>query len=192
VDEQGRELPDGEIGELACRGPYTIRGYYRAPTATGAAYTADGFYRMGDAVRKRGNYLYVEGRLKDLINRGGEKISCEEVENHLLAHPQIKNACVVAMPDPAYGEKACAFVMLAPDCELMLDDIKSFLLARRIAKFKLPERLEVVTSFPTSPAGKILRRELRRLIEAKLIAERIASRMDAPASGASTTGEVAT
>lgn len=189
VDERGRELPDGAIGELACRGPYTIRGYYRAPTATAAAYTADGFYRMGDAVRKRGGYLYVEGRLKDLINRGGEKISCEEVENHLLAHPQIKNACVVAMPDPVYGEKACAFVMLACERELVLDDIKSFLLARRIAKFKLPERLEIVTSFPTSPAGKILRRELRRIVETKLIAE---STADAPATSASTRGEVAT
>lgn len=189
VDERGRELPDGAIGELACRGPYTIRGYYRAPTATAAAYTADGFYRMGDAVRKRGSYLYVEGRLKDLINRGGEKISCEEVENHLLAHPQIKNACVVAMPDPVYGEKACAFVMLACESELVLDDIKSFLLARRIAKFKLPERLEIVTSFPTSPAGKILRRELRRIVETKLIAE---STADAPATSASTRGEVAT
>ena len=189
VDERGRELPDGAIGELACRGPYTIRGYYRAPTATAAAYTGDGFYRMGDAVRKRGGYLYVEGRLKDLINRGGEKISCEEVENHLIAHPQIKNACVVAMPDPVYGEKACAFVMLACERELVLDDIKSFLLARRIAKFKLPERLEIVTSFPTSPAGKILRRELRRIVETKLIAE---STADAPATSASTRGEVAT
>lgn len=189
VDELGRELPDGAIGELACRGPYTIRGYYRAPTATAAAYTADGFYRMGDAVRKRGDYLYVEGRLKDLINRGGEKISCEEVENYLLAHPHIKNACVVAMPDPVYGEKACAFVMLAGEGKLALDDITSFLLARRIAKFKLPERLEIVTSFPTSPAGKILRRELRRMVETKLIAERTAG---APATSASTRGEVAT
>jgi 2,3-dihydroxybenzoate-AMP ligase len=174
IDEQGRELPDGVIGELACRGPYTIRGYYRAPTATAAAFTDDGFYRMGDAVRKVGDCLYVEGRLKDLINRGGEKISCEEVENHLLAHPRIKSACVVAMPDPTYGEKACAFVMPAGRGELTLDEIKSFLLARQIAKFKLPERLEVVASFPTSPAGKILRRELRRMIEAKLTAERSA------------------
>jgi 2,3-dihydroxybenzoate-AMP ligase len=189
VDELGRELPDGTVGELACRGPYTIRGYYRAPTATAAAYTADGFYRMGDAVRKRGGYLYVEGRLKDLINRGGEKISCEEVENHLLAHPQIKNACVVAMPDPVYGEKACAFVMLACESKLVLNDIKAFLIARRIAKFKLPERLEIVTSFPTSPAGKILRRELRRIVETKLIAESTAG---APATSASTRGEVAT
>lgn len=172
LDEHGREVPDGMIGELACRGPYTIRGYYRAPTATAAAFTPDGFYRMGDAVRKIGEYLYVEGRLKDLINRGGEKISCEEIENHLLAHPAVKSACVVAMPDRIYGEKACAFVILAGGAgELALDEVKSFLLARQIAKFKWPERIEIVASFPTSPAGKILRRELRRMIEAKLLGE---------------------
>jgi 2,3-dihydroxybenzoate-AMP ligase len=192
IDDQGRELPDGSIGELVCRGPYTIRGYYQAPTATAAAFTTDGFYRMGDAVRKIGDYLYVEGRLKDLINRGGEKISCEEVENHLLAHPRIKSACVVAMPDPTYGEKTCAFVMPAGEGKLTLDEIKSFLLARQIAKFKLPERLEVVCSFPTSPAGKILRRELRRMIETKLIAERSAGRMDVQAPNESGKGEIAT
>ncbi|MGZ8396561.1 MAG: (2,3-dihydroxybenzoyl)adenylate synthase [Rhodoplanes sp.] len=192
IDEQGRELPDGAVGELVCRGPYTIRGYYRAPTATAAAFTADGFYRMGDAVRKIGDDLYVEGRLKDLINRGGEKISCEEVENHLLAHPRIKSACVVAMPDPTYGEKACAFVMPAGEAEITLEEIKSFLLGRAIAKFKMPERVEVVCSFPTSPAGKILRRELRRMIETKLSAERNAAEMGVPASDASGKGEIAT
>ncbi len=192
IDEQGRELPDGAVGELVCRGPYTIRGYYRAPTATAAAFTADGFYRMGDAVRKMGDDLYVEGRLKDLINRGGEKISCEEVENHLLAHPRIKSACVVAMPDPVYGEKACAFVMPAGEGPITLDEIKSFLLGREIAKFKMPERVEVVCSFPTSPAGKILRRELRRMIEAKLSAERSAAAMGVRAADATGAGEIAT
>lgn len=171
IDDNGDELPDGIVGELACRGPYTIRGYYRAPVASAAAFTPDGFYRMGDAVRKIGNDLYFEGRLKDLINRGGEKISSEEVENHLLAHPRIRSACVVAMPDPVYGEKACAFVIPADGGMLALEDIKAFLLARQIAKFKMPERLELVSSFPLSPAGKVLRRELRRIIENKLTAE---------------------
>ncbi|MGZ8322749.1 MAG: AMP-binding enzyme [Rhodoplanes sp.] len=147
---------------------------------------------MGDAVRKIGDDLYVEGRLKDLINRGGEKISCEEVENHLLAHPRIKSACVVAMPDPTYGEKACAFVMPAGEAEITLEEIKSFLLGRAIAKFKMPERVEVVCSFPTSPAGKILRRELRRMIGTKLSAERNAAEMGVPASDASGKGEIAT
>jgi 2,3-dihydroxybenzoate-AMP ligase len=187
VDEDGREVADGVVGELVCRGPYTIRGYYRAPEATRAAFTADGFYRMGDAVRKAGGHLYVEGRLKDLINRGGEKISSEEVENHLLAHPQIANACVVAMPDEAFGEKACAFVIPRGDDALALDGIKDFLIARQIAKFKLPERLEVVPSFPTSAAGKILRRELRRIIAEKIegeLAQATARSLSAERTGA--------
>jgi 2,3-dihydroxybenzoate-AMP ligase len=174
IDEDGRELPDGIVGELACRGPYTIRGYYRAPAATAAAFTPDGFYRMGDAVRKIGDDLYFEGRLKDLINRGGEKISCEEVENHLLAHPRIRSACVVAMPDAVYGERACAFVIPSDDAALTLAEMKAFLLTRQIAKFKLPERLELVSSFPLSPTGKVLRRELRRIIETRLIDEQSA------------------
>lgn len=171
IDECGRELPDGEIGELVCRGPYTIRGYYDAPEANRNAFTADGFYRMGDAVRKIGRIVYVEGRLKDIINRGGEKISSTEVENHLLAHPRIKSACVVAMPDATFGEKACAFVIPRDDAPLVLEDIKVFLIARRIAKFKLPERLELVADFPISAAGKILRRELRRMVADKIAGE---------------------
>ena len=99
VDEHGNDVPDGEVGELICRGPYTIRGYYNAPEKDRAAFTGDGFYRMGDMVRRIDGNLYVEGRLKDIINRGGEKISCEEVENYILGHPKIKNVCVVAMPD---------------------------------------------------------------------------------------------
>jgi len=181
VDEHGRELPEGEVGELVCRGPYTVCGYYKAPEANAAAFTADGFYRMGDAVRKIGSDLYVEGRLKDLINRGGEKISCEEVENHLLAHPKIKSACVVAMPDAVFGEKACAFVILRDRASLSFDELKSFLLGRDIAKFKLPERLEIVTEFPISAAGKILRRELRDVIARRIAEEQAPSQRKAQA-----------
>ncbi|MCD6672483.1 MAG: AMP-binding protein [Burkholderiaceae bacterium] len=173
LDPHGNELPDGVVGELAARGPYTVRGYYKAPEATAAAFTPDGFYRMGDAVRKVGDYLYLEGRLKDLINRGGEKVSVEEVENHVIAHPSVANVCVVAMPDERYGEKACAFVVTKPNCTLSFEQLQEFLLARGIAKFKLPERLEVVDAFPLSPAGKVLRRELRAIIATRLEAERV-------------------
>jgi 2,3-dihydroxybenzoate-AMP ligase len=162
VDEHGNDVADGTVGELICRGPYTVRGYYNAPDKDRAAFTVDGYYRMGDMVRRVGGNLYVEGRLKDIINRGGEKISCEEVENYILGHPKIKNVCVVAMPDVIFGEKACAFVIPVAGETVGLDEIKSFLLARNIAKFKLPERLTVVNEFPISPAGKILRRELRQ------------------------------
>ena len=161
-------MPDGEVGELIVRGPYTVRSYYNAPEKDRAAFTSDGFYRMGDMVRRIDGNLYVEGRLKDIINRGGEKISCEEVENYILAHPKIKNVCVVAMPDATFGEKACAFVIPVDGATIDLDEIKSFLLDRNIAKFKLPERLAVVQQFPISPAGKILRRELRQVAAGKV------------------------
>jgi 2,3-dihydroxybenzoate---[aryl-carrier protein] ligase len=163
VDERGNDVPDGAVGELICRGPYTIRGYYNAPEKNHAAFTGDGYYRMGDMVRRVDGNLYVEGRLKDIINRGGEKISCEEIENHILGHPKIKNVCVVAMPDEVFGEKACAFVIPADGETVDLEEIKGFLLSRNIAKFKLPERLAIVKEFPISPAGKILRRELRQV-----------------------------
>ena len=163
IDEQGNDVPDGAVGELICRGPYTIRGYYSAPEKDLAAFTGDGYYRMGDMVRRIDGNLFVEGRLKDIINRGGEKISCEEVENHILGHPKIKNVCVVAMPDEVFGEKACAFVVTVDGETVDLDEIKNFLLSRNIAKFKLPERLTIVKEFPISPAGKILRRELRQV-----------------------------
>jgi len=171
VDLDGNELPDGEAGELLTRGPYTIRGYYDAPQTNAAAFTADGFYRMGDVVRKSGRYLFTEGRRKDLINRGGEKISSDEIENLILKHPAVDACCVVAMPDPVFGEKACAFVVLQPGGSLTLPQLGEFLLAQRIAKFKLPERLEIVERFPISPAGKILRRELRERITATLASE---------------------
>lgn len=172
VDDAGREVVDGEVGELLTRGPYTIRGYYDNPEANAKAFTEDGFYRTGDIVRKRGRYLYHQGRKKELINRGGEKISCAEVEDHILAHPAVGDVILVAMPDPVYGERACACVILKKRAKLTLDELNAFLLTREIAKFKLPERLEVVDSFPISPAGKILRRHLREMIEAKIAGDK--------------------
>ena len=172
LGDDERELADGAAGELCVRGPYTIRGYYNAPEKNREAFTPDGFYRMGDIVRKRGRQLYTEGRRKDIINRGGEKISCDEIENYLFAHPSVKAATLVAMPDEVFGEKACAFVIPKPGMSLTLGELTEFLKGQRIASFKLPERLELVTEFPTSPVGKILKRELRERIAAQLASER--------------------
>ena len=171
LDNAGGEVPDGDTGELVTRGPYTIRGYYNAPELNATAFTSDGFYRMGDIVRKRGRYVYTEGRRNDLINRGGEKISCEEIENLILAHPGIESACVVAMPDEVFGEKACACVVLRPGSELTFGDLIGHLRKQGIASFKLPERLEVMASFPVSPVGKILKRELRDIVAQRLSSE---------------------
>lgn len=172
IDEAGCELPDGAQGELATRGPYTIHGYYRAPDKDAEAFTPDGFYRMGDIVRKEGRYVFTEGRKKDLINRGGEKISCEEVENLIFAHPKVKAVTLVAMPDPVFGEKACAFVIAKQGQSLEFSELIAFLKEQHIASFKLPERLELVGEFPMSPVGKILKRQLRESIAEKMQREK--------------------
>jgi 2,3-dihydroxybenzoate-AMP ligase len=172
VDEEGNELPDGEAGELITCGPYTICGYYNAPEKNLQAFTPEGYYRMGDIVRKRGRHVWAEGRKKDMINRGGEKISCEEIENLIFAHPKVKAVTLVAMPDPVFGEKACAFVIAQPGEHLSFDELISFLKQQNIASFKLPERLELVTEFPVSPVGKILKRQLRDQVASTLEQER--------------------
>jgi len=171
LDDAGNAVPDGEAGELVTRGPYTIRGYYNAETINAEAFTADGFYRMGDIVRKRGRYVYAEGRRKDLINRGGEKISCDEIENLIFGLSQVRQVSVVAMADPIFGEKACACVVLQPGATLTFAELVGHLRTQQIAAFKLPERLEVMTSFPVSPVGKILKRELREIVAQRIAEE---------------------
>jgi non-ribosomal peptide synthetase component E (peptide arylation enzyme) len=116
----------------------------------------------------KGRYLTVEGRIKDTINRGGEKISAEEVENHILAHPKVENCAYVAMPDPILEEKGCAFILTKGNQDLTLDELCRFLKEERyIATFKLPERLELVKEFPMTQVGKIDKKELRRIINEK-------------------------
>jgi 2,3-dihydroxybenzoate-AMP ligase len=160
-DESGADVPDGEIGELTVRGPYTLRGYYRAAEYNERQFTPDGFYRSGDLMRRHpsGAYL-VEGRIKDLINRGGEKISAEEVENLILMHPAVRNAACVPYPDAVLGERMCACVILHAGQRLTLDELTTFLLGLGFAKFKLPERLEVLDDFPLSPFGKVSKKAL--------------------------------
>ena len=173
VNPDETDVAAGEIGELWCRGPYTIRGYFRAPDRNREAFTADGFYRTGDLVRldSSGN-LVVEGRIKDLINRGGEKINAEEIEAHLISHPAVIAAAVVAMPDAVLGERACAYLSVRDGDTLALDAMREFLAARGVAQFKWPERIELVRQLPLTNVGKIRKSELRRDIAEKLAAER--------------------
>ena len=142
LDEEDRVVPFGEVGELCARGPYTLHGYYGAPEHNQRAFTRDGFYRSGDLMRQHpsGNYM-VEGRKKDLINRGGEKISAEEIENLILQHPAVQNVACVAMPDPDLGERMCACIIPHRGKALTLPDLVAFLAGKEIARFKLPERL---------------------------------------------------
>jgi 2,3-dihydroxybenzoate-AMP ligase len=161
TDEEGRDVRDGEVGELTVRGPYTIRGYYRAAEYNARQFTPDGFYRSGDLMRRHpsGSYL-VEGRIKDLVNRGGEKISAEEVENLILMHGAVRNVACVPMPDPVLGERMCACVVLRPGQALTLEELTAFLMDMGIAKFKLPERLELMEDFPLSTFGKVSKKAL--------------------------------
>jgi 2,3-dihydroxybenzoate-AMP ligase len=173
VDDDDVEVPFGEIGELCCRGPYTLRGYYGVPEYNARAFTTDGFYRSGDLMRQHpsGNYM-VEGRKKDLINRGGEKISAEEIENLILSHPAVQNVACVAMPDPVLGERMCACVIPRAGQALTFDGLVAFLLDKEIAKHKLPERLELLDDFPMSTFGKVSKKTLVELVAQKLEAER--------------------
>ena len=160
-DESGAEVPDGEVGELTVRGPYTLRGYYRVPEYNERQFTPDGFYRSGDLMRRHASGAYlVEGRIKDLINRGGEKISAEEIENLILMHPAVRNVACVPYPDPVLGERMCACVIVRSGAQLTLESLAGFLMDLGIAKFKLPERLEIMDDFPLSPFGKISKQAL--------------------------------
>jgi non-ribosomal peptide synthetase component E (peptide arylation enzyme) len=138
------------------------RGYFRSPEHNARAFTPDGFYRSGDLLRKlpSGNYV-VEGRVKDLINRGGEKISTEEVENLILAHEAVLNVACVPYPDPVLGERMCACVVPRPGVSSpSLDELVTFLRGFEIATFKLPERLEVFDTLPLSGFGKVSKKDL--------------------------------
>ncbi|WP_063044445.1 (2,3-dihydroxybenzoyl)adenylate synthase [Nocardia pseudovaccinii] len=161
VDADGNDVAPGEEGELLTKGPYTIRGYYRAPEHNARAFTPDGYYRSGDLVRRLpSGHLIVSGRIKDVINRGGENISCDELEEHLLAHPSVRHAAAVGLPDAALGEKVCA--VLVVDGEMpTLAQLKSFLTERGLATYKLPDLLRQADELPVTAVGKIDKKALR-------------------------------
>ncbi|MCB8910812.1 (2,3-dihydroxybenzoyl)adenylate synthase [Rhodococcus rhodochrous] len=168
VDDAGEPVAVGTTGHLLTRGPYTIRGYYNAPEHNSTAFTPDGFYRTGDIVRlTEHGYIVVEGRAKDQINRGGEKIAAEEVENHLIAHPAVLDAAVVSMPDKYLGERTCAFVVTEGEAPKTLA-LKKFLRERGLAEYKIPDKVRFVDAFPVTGVGKISRNELRRALAATL------------------------
>ena len=158
-----REVAPGEVGALLTRGPYTIRGYYRADEHNATAFTADGFYRTGDLVRlDPGGNVVVTGRVKEQINRGGEKVAAEEVENHLMAHAAVLDAAVVGVPDEFLGERTHAYVLPRdPDEAPSPADLRRFVRDCGVAAYKVPDAVEVVTSFPATGVGKTSRRELR-------------------------------
>lgn len=166
----------GTPGELCFRGPSSLRGYYKAPEATAQSLTAEGFVRSGDLMTEHvidGYRCFAfEGRLRDNVNRGGEKIGSEEVEAYVSRHPAVADAKLVAMPDPLYGEKGCIYVILraeqvAPD----VAELAAFLVGQGLAKFKCPERIEVVAEFPVTRVGKVDKAALRAMVARQLESE---------------------
>jgi pyochelin biosynthesis protein PchD len=191
--EPGSSTPvkSGEMGELCFRGPSTLRGYFNAPEANRTAFTADGFYRSGDIVTAHvvegRTYYAFEGRLRDNVNRGGEKIGCEEVEAFVSKHPAVSDAKLVAMPDPFYGEKGCVYLIVRPGHRAPgVKELADFLVGQGLAKFKCPERIELIDDFPLTRVGKLDKRALR-----EQIAEKIKQEADA-ATRASASSETAT
>jgi 2,3-dihydroxybenzoate-AMP ligase len=168
VDDDDQPVPDGETGHLLVRGPYTISGYFRASPQAALAFTSEGFYRTGDRVRRRADgYLVVEGRVKDQVNRGGEKIAAEEIETHLLASPAVREAAVVGVPDRYLGEASCAFVVIPADAAGLGDEaalaegLRAFVRERGVAAFKVPDIVRIVPALPKTTLGKIDKKVLR-------------------------------
>jgi len=160
ADEHGNPLPRGEVGRLMTRGPYTFRGYYKSPEHNASAFDADGFYCSGDliAIDEQG-YITVQGREKDQINRGGEKIAAEEVENLLLRHEAVIHAALVSMEDSLLGEKSCAYLVVKQPLRAV--EVRRFLREQGVAEFKLPDRVECLAALPLTPVGKVDKKQLR-------------------------------
>ncbi|MGE6469390.1 (2,3-dihydroxybenzoyl)adenylate synthase [Serratia proteamaculans] len=166
ADDEGNPLPVGETGRLMTRGPYTFRGYYQSPEHNAAAFDDEGFYCSGDLISlTEDGYVKVEGRQKDQINRGGEKIAAEEIENLLLRHPEVINAALVSMPDELMGEKSCAYIIATSGLKPVV--LRRHLRAEGVAEFKLPDRFIQVDTLPLTPVGKVDKKLLRQRLEAQ-------------------------
>lgn len=169
IDETGNEVPPGVEGELASKGPGIFTGYFKSQEENGQIFTSDGFFKTGDKARKDqfGN-ITITGRIKDIINRGGEKISAIEIENRLSVHPDIQEAAVVGMPDKVLGERICAYVALKPGTLLTFEDAISFLKACGASLQQLPERIEFISELPVTKVGKVDKKALREDIRKKI------------------------
>ncbi|HFL4503313.1 TPA: medium-chain fatty-acid--CoA ligase [Escherichia coli] len=170
VDDARKTLPPGYEGEEASRGPNVFMGYFDEPELTARALDEEGWYYSGDLCRMdEAGYIKITGRKKDIIVRGGENISSREVEDILLQHPKIHDACVVAMPDERLGERSCAYVVLkAPHHSLSLEEVVAFFSRKRVAKYKYPEHIVVIEKLPRTASGKIQKFLLRKDIMRRL------------------------
>ena len=182
------DVPEGEVGELLLKGPSSLHGYYDAPERNAEIITSDGYYRSGDLMSIKPvdgtPYLFFHGRVKDVVDRGGEKINCSEVELAIARHPKVAAVACVGMPDPLYGERMCAFVRPRDGHhELDLADVTQHLAALGLAKFKWPERIELIDELPLTTSGKVSKPMMKEIITARLLAEKA----DAPPAPAVST-----
>ena len=173
-----REVATGEVGELTCRGPYTLNGYYNAPERNREAFSEDGFYRTGDLMVRNVidgvSYYAFAGRTKDTVNRGFEKINCEEVEGIVVAHPAVSDCAVVGMPDAVLGERSCIFIVPKLGATMpSVAELGEFMRDKGVAKFKWPERVEAIAALPLTKVGKLDKAAMRKLIADKIASEEI-------------------
>ena len=174
IDEKGNEVSRRDPGELICKGPYAFTGYYKRPELTLEAYGGekDGWFRTGDLVRiDEEENLYVVGRLKDIIKRGGVTIAPTDIEDLLRLHPRVREIAVVPMPDPILGERVCAFVIPEPGEQFSFEEMIYFLREKGVAKVKWPERLEITDEFPMVGDQKVHKRRLVEIVIDKLKVE---------------------
>ena len=170
VDTDGHEVPRGDDGDIAYRGPSHMIGYYANQEETEALFTSEGYSRSGDLGRMDvGGYVRVTGRIKDIIIRGGVNISAREIEEHLARHPAIQHVAAVGMPDERLGERVCIYVVLASSVEtLTLDELTTYLRNQKVATPKLPERLEIMGALPMTATGKVQKNLLRADVATKV------------------------
>jgi len=169
IDEAGREVPPGIEGELVSKGPGIFTGYFKSTEENSQIFTPDGFFKTGDKARKdRLGNITITGRIKDIINRGGEKISALDIENLLSAHPDIQETAVVGMPDQVLGERICAYVVLKEGSSPSFEDIIAFLKGRGASVQQLPERMEFVRELPVTKVGKVDKKALREDIAQRI------------------------
>ncbi len=169
VDQNGKDLPSGKAGELVIKGPGVFTGYYNNKEENKKVFTKDGFFRTGDVAMIDGKgYIKLTGRIKEMINRGGESISATQIEKLIVCHQNVASAAVIAMPDPVMGERVCAYIQPKTGTKLSFEEIISFLKGQKASVLQLPERIEFITQMPYTGAEKIDKKSLRADIEKKL------------------------
>ena len=169
VSPDGEELPPNTSGELMIKGPGVFTGYYKAPEENATVFNEEGFFRTGDlAIIDEKGTVTLTGRIKEMINRGGESISSTEIEKLITSHPGVAFVAVIPMPDPVFGERVCAYIQPKPGTNLSFEKIIAYLREKKASVLQLPERIEFVETMPFTKAEKVDKKFLREDIEQKL------------------------